>query len=452
MLAEKKGRHEPFSPVDPLPLSDEIEAGFNRYARILVEHAIDLRPKQRLAICGELGHRELALRIGEAAYSAGAGQVAYRLFDPQITSQIIRRAERDQIVLHQLETQTWFHDVLRTRSALILLTGKTDPNLQPTLRKHHPHTHRIFHQETAQLSAEFLHRALDQQLCASVLATAPTPGWARYLYPGTSAEKAFQNLAKKIFQFTFADRDDGLSHAVREARRLNQRARVLDALQIREIHVTGGGNDLRLSFDEAICWRTAEAVTEEGQRFCVNVPSFEVFTVPHRNKTNGRLVASRPIRVAGGVTVDGLELQFDRGRVVSATADRGIDAFRSWLEVDEGASYLGEFALVGEDSPIARSGETFHHLLLDENAASHVALGCGLTAALRDGRAMSLSELKARGCNRSSLHLDLAFGSTEVDIVASKTDRGPVTLIEGGEWRASAFEPAPAQRLMQATA
>ncbi len=175
--------------------------------------------------------------------------------------------------------------------------------------------------------------------------------------------------------------------------------------------------------------------TSSGQRYVYNVPSFEVFTTPDRRTVEGRLVTTRPLHLPGGEVVDGLVLEFDGGRVVDFSAERGAEAFGRLIDAEEGARFLGGFALVGSDSPIAASGVVFEHLFLDENAAAHVALGQAYTETLAGGEEMSPEELDAVGCNRSAVHLDVAFGSAEVDVAAAgASGTGEVAVLTGGLW------------------
>jgi aminopeptidase len=251
----------------------------------------------------------------------------------------------------------------------------------------------------------------------------------------TSAEPdAYDRVADVVLEACFADRDGALGLAVEHRRRLAARQRALDELRIAELHVTGGGNDLRIGLSPQARWIGASQETVSGQRFHCNLPSEESFTTPDRRRTRGRLVASRPFRTAAGLLVEGLKLEFRDGRVVDLDADRGKEGFAEWLAADDGAGYLGEVALVGQDSPVARSGLFFDLTLLDENAACHVALGDGIRTALAGGETMGAARLAAIGANRSRIHTDVMFGSPAVDVVATESRAGEVVLLAAGRW------------------
>ena len=102
--------------------------------------------------------------------------------------------------------------------------------------------------------------------------------------------------------------------------------------------------------------------------------------------------------------------------IVEARARTGQDVLRRVLETDEGAARLGEVALVPYSSPISQSGLLFYNTLFDENAASHIALGQAYSKCFVDGGKLSEDELRARGANRSLIHIDWMIGSDEIDV------------------------------------
>ncbi len=417
------------------------EEHFDRYARLLVEHGAGLRPGQELYLRGEVAHRDLVLRIADAAYDAGAAAVHFRLKDPLILAQLARRGRREHLALYHDREACWINDLVRTRSAVISLVGDELPRLMPELARSHPERHALLAQGASQAATGLLVHGVNRGVCPWVVAGAVTPEWARLVFPDLSAEAAEERLWEIVFELTYADRDDAEVLAAAKDRRLHTRRRLLDELEIREVRVTGGGTDLTVGFSERARWLGGSKDTADGQTFNANVPSEENFTTPDRRLTDGRLVATMPFRTKSGLLVDGLVLTFRHGRVVDFEATEGEEGFRRWIDSDEGARYLGEFALVGSDSPIAESGLFFEHTLYDENAWPHAALGQGYASGLEGGPEMSARELDGMGCNRSMIHTDVMFGSTEVSVVATRTRRGEVVLIDRGSWRARFLDP-----------
>lgn len=406
----------------------------NRYAELLVGHAAGLRPGQTVFIATSVDHREAALRVGEVASRLGARRVRYRHVDPLETEQLIRHGTLEQIHLYHVEVEAWFSEIIATGGVLIVLHAVDEPELIPELAQAHPRNYAIYTRGLMAAALAFQTRALVQRLCPVVNAPVPSLVWARRVFPELAENEAMARLAQFIFHVVDADQPDAIERAVARDRELKARAAALNRLGIREIRVTGGGNDLRVSVPDKARWRGGRFRTNAGQQFLPNVPTFEVFTNPDPHRTHGRLVASRPVPLGLGLLVKDLVLEFREGRVIDFQASEGGDPFGRWLATDDGSRSLGEFALVPGDSPIAQSGLLFGYYIFEENAASHVGLGLGLAACLPDSEGMSSQELRAAGCNQSTMHLDIPFGSPNVLILATQSRVGEVVLLAEGKW------------------
>jgi aminopeptidase len=175
---------------------------------------------------------------------------------------------------------------------------------------------------------------------------------------------------------------------------------------------------------------------QNGIDFVANLPTEEIFTMPHKEKTEGVVTATKPLSY-GGSLVEDFSLTFSAGRVVKATAKTGEASLRKLLETDEGASALGEVALVPHSSPISQTGLLYHNILIDENASCHLALGQAYRATMENGEAMSDDEFAAAGGNKSMIHTDFMIGSGEMDVDGFREDGTAEPIMRGGEW---AFE------------
>jgi aminopeptidase len=166
----------------------------------------------------------------------------------------------------------------------------------------------------------------------------------------------------------------------------------------RRLRFVGPGTDLVALIPRTHRWCTAHLTTPRGVAFVANLPAEEIFTAPHKFGVNGRVRIARPV-AHGGVTIEGIELEFVRGRVVAAGADTGAEVLEHLLALDAGAAHLGEIALVPRKEALPWAGRAHHHILLDENSAPHIALGDGYRFCSRAWWPLAL--------NRSLLHLDL---------------------------------------------
>jgi aminopeptidase len=139
------------------------------------------------------------------------------------------------------------------------------------------------------------------------------------------------------------------------------------------------------------------------------------------------VASTRPLQLKTGSLVEGLVVRFEGGRAVSIEAERGADALRALASADDGAARLGEVALVDREGRVGRLGTVFHETLLDENAASHVALGMAYPE--------TVGPEDRRRANHSSQHIDFMIGGDDVDVTGLTPDGREVPVLRGGAWQ-----------------
>jgi aminopeptidase len=180
-------------------------------------------------------------------------------------------------------------------------------------------------------------------------------------------------------------------------------------------------------------WNGGQEMTQSGIKFSANIPTEEIFTLPHKDQVEGIVSGTKPIYY-GGSLIEDFTLTFSEGRVVRATARKGEDSLHRLLETDEGANRLGEVALVPHSSPISRSGRLFYNIVLDENASSHLAFGWAYKVMMQGGGQMSAEAFSAAGGNLSQAHVDFMIGSGEMDVDGIRKDGLTEAVMRSGEW------------------
>jgi aminopeptidase len=229
------------------------------------------------------------------------------------------------------------------------------------------------------------------------------------------------------------DQDDYLEAWTRHDAMLKQRSKCLNAMKVEELHFYGPGTDLRVRLSPLSRFAGGTELSATGIRFEPNIPTEECFTTPDWRGTEGRVRATRTVQINGKL-IQGLEMRFERGRIVDFTAKTGAETFETYISSDEGARQLGEVALVGIDSPIYQSGLVFEEILFDENAACHIAVGSAYKFCLEGSASMNQEELQAIGCNESSVHTDIMISSEEVNVRAKLRDGSEKDLLVRGSF------------------
>lgn len=231
---------------------------------------------------------------------------------------------------------------------------------------------------------------------------APIPVWAHAAYVDLPSEQRLAALWEDMFAATRVDEPSPLAAWQLHLQLLQQQCTRLNAQRLRTLRYLGPGTDLSVALPAGHVWCTAQLATKSGLPFVANLPTEEIFTAPHRDSAEGTLRVSRPIS-HGGSVIAGIELQFKRGRVVTATAQSGVDLLTRLLDTDEGACRLGEVAILPGPTALRRTDRLFYHSLLDENARNHVALGESYRFCQQPPDDSAL--------NRSLVHVDLPLNA-----------------------------------------
>jgi aminopeptidase len=254
----------------------------------------------------------------------------------------------------------------------------------------------------------------------------PTVGWAKQVYPDLDDEAALARLWEQVVHVCRLDEEDPraawsarMEELVAVAGRLTERR--FDAL-----HFEGPGTDLRVGLLPTSKWICASFDTVDGIRHIPNLPTEEIFSAPDPMRVDGVVAATKPLDLQGTI-VEGLRVRFENGRAVQIDADANADAMEARIQLDEGAARLGEVALVDRQGRIGQLDTVFYDTLLDENAASHVALGNAYAFCVEDPDRSRL--------NTSGIHIDFMIGGDDVSVTGVTAGGERVPVLRGGDWQ-----------------
>ena len=266
-----------------------------------------------------------------------------------------------------------------------------------------------------------------------VVAAAASPAWAKSLFPDLSVEKAVEKLWENIFAATRVNLDDPIAAWSEHDKNLKKYSKFLNKSQFTKLIYKAPGTDLEVCLVENHIWQGGSGTSKAGATFFANIPTEEIFTMPHAYKVNGVVKATKPL-IELGNTIENFSFTLKDGKIVDCTAEKGKDVLKTLLSIDEGASRLGEVALVPHDSPISNTNILFKDTLFDENASCHFAFGAAYSDTVENGEKLSAAEKKKIGMNESMTHVDFMVGGPELSVIGIDKNGKEVQILKNGNW------------------
>ena len=389
-----------------------------RLADLVVGFGANVQPDQIVSVSCEPGKEALTRAIAASAYRRGARFVDVQWFDPWVKRARIEHA-RDETLDFGPD---WYGERVLAlgdqRAARIALSGPSAPGLLEDLDPVRSGRDRL-------PSLKESGKVVNDRTTNWSIIPATTPAWAAVVFPDLPPQEALAALDERIVHVLRLDTEDPIAAWRERADTLVSAAGRLTERGFDALHYEGPGTDLTLGLLEGARWRAARFETVDGIEHMPNLPTEEVFSTPDPGRADGVVAASKPLVLIDGTVVRGLRVRFEAGSAVEITADSAQDTMRTIAGRDEGAARLGELALVDDEGRIGKLDTVFYDTLIDENAASHIALGQGFPFLLDEpGRS-----------NESQIHIDFMIGSPELTVTGITRDGARVPVLVGGKWR-----------------
>lgn len=405
------------------------ERKLEEYAELLVKTGLAVMPGQTVSISCAVDNAKLARLCAKYCYEAGARDVIMLWNDDELTR--LRYMMADSAVFDEVRSAdaALYGELLDLRSPRLALHGSDPESLKGVdadrvARRQRSNGVAAKDYFSAQTSNKF-------QWC---VAGCPCPAWAKKVFPDLPVEDAVEKLWEAIFAVCRVEGDG--KAAERWSKFAADQKRIIAKLneyRFTELRYKNSlGTDLVIGLPEGHIWSGATEMSEPGAEFVANIPTEEIFTAPHRLRADGIVYSTKPLVMHGNL-VENFSLRFENGRIVEVKAEHGEEFLRAEIDMDDGARYLGEVALVPQKSPISESGILFYDTLFDENASCHFAFGSAYPC-IEGAAGMSDEELLEKGINDSITHVDFMVGSADLSIIGITADGTEIAVFENGNW------------------
>ena len=398
---------------------NQIDVWKDKLAELAVFGA-NVQPGQFVAITSYVGKEDVTRRITRAASERGAKYVDVLYFDQWLKRERIAHADDDTLDFAPPWMRERLYYLSDERAARISLSGPHAPRalegLDPAragrdLLPYLPETGEVVNRMTTSWN----------------IVPVPTPPWAELVYPELDAEQGYERLWEDVAHICRLDADDPNDAWVQRSAELKANAQRLTDRHFDALRLHGDGTDLTIGLFPSAHWAAGDLETVEGRRHSPNIPTEEVFGTPDPERVDGYVSATMPLELSGSI-IDGIRIEFEGGRAVKIDASSGSDALRAVAARDEGASRLGEIALVDGEGRIGPLERVFYDTLIDENAASHIALGSGYEHPVDD-------PAERERINKSKVHVDFMIGSPELHVDGITRDGRHVPVLRNGAWQ-----------------
>lgn len=400
----------------------------DKHAELAVRVGLNLQPGQNLIITAPAEALPLVRRIVKAAYKAGAGLVTPILSDEDVTLARFENAADESFD----KAPDWLYEGMAraySQNTARLAITRDDPTL---LSQSDPA--KVARANRANVTAyKPALKFISEFAINWTIVSYPTLGWAKAVFPDLDDDAAVEKLANAIYAASRVDVNDPVLAWQEHNANLAMRAQWLNEQDFDALHFKSAITDLTVGLAEEHEWVGGATRAKNGVVCNPNIPTEEVFTTPHAQKVDGTVRSTKPL-AHQGTLIEDIEVRFEGGKIVEASAKKGNEVFQKLIDTDEGARRLGEVALVPHSSPISQTGILFLDTMYDENAACHIALGQCYSKCFKGGDKISEEAVTAQGGNASLIHVDWMIGSADMDIDGITKSGERVPVFRKGEW------------------
>lgn len=400
-----------------------------KYVDLALNIGLNLQKEQILVIMSPVETAPFTRLLVEKAYELGASEVIIHWSDDFCKKMTFTYGKKEIFE----EMPDWQVDSLMyyaNKGAAFLSIAANDPELLAGIDNEKIGA---YQKTRGQALKPYYDKIMVNELQWNIISV-PTLAWAKKVFPNINDDEAMDMLWHAILKSTKADSENPIETWKNHLSILKEKMDYLNNKQFEKVVITNSlGTNLTVKLPKNHIWASGKDVTQSGIEFVANIPTEEVFSMPHKYGVDGIVYASKPLNY-GGTLIEDFSITFKDGKIIDFSAKSGYEALENLVSIDEGAKYLGEIALVPFDSPISNLGILFYNTLFDENASCHLAIGQAYSSCIQNGDKLSSEEMEEVGMNDSLTHVDFMFGTSDLSIVGYEENGNCENIFINGNW------------------
>lgn len=405
------------------------EVLLEKYAELVVKVGVNIQPGQVLLVQAPLETVEFTRLVVAKAYETGAKYVQVEWDDEAVTKMRYEKAPDDSFGYYPKWQADMVEQLAEGGGALLhikvpdpmLLSGVDGSKVAAAVK-------------AAAVAREKFQGYIRTNKISWSLIKAPTRAWANKVFADLPENERIEAMWEAIFRMNrVSENENPIEAWRRHIDELKERQEHMNKKRYKSLHYRAPGTDLKVELPEGHLWLGGGDHNESGVYFVANMPTEEIYSMPLRTGVNGTVTSTLPLNLNGRL-VEGIRLTFKDGKVTEYDAETGREHLTALLATDDGASYLGEVALVPHHSPISLMKRTFYNTGIDENASCHFALGSSYPVNIKGGTKLTKEELLQKGANVSLTHVDFMIGSAELEIDGELQDGTIEPVFRKGNW------------------
>ena len=405
------------------------KSDLRKYARLIVRTGANVQKGQPVVISSSVDDAYFTKLIVEEAYKAKASEVMVDWHCTDITKLTYKYAKTS--VLKELPD--WVVERLKYRAKTLpamIHIESSDPDAMASIDQN-----KMMEVRRAQGPIlKPIRKEMENKYQWTIAAIAGE-AWAKKIFPDLNKKQAMEKLWDAILKCARVT-GDPVENWKQHNAYLLEKCNKLNDLNIKTLtYKSVNGTDFSVELIPGVIFMGGGSNTVNGVYYNPNMPTEECFISPNKYSAEGVVYSSKPLSVMGTL-VDNFGFKFEKGKIVEVLAkdEKHKAILEQLVSIDEGASRLGEVALVPFNSPVNETGLLFYNTLFDENACCHLAIGMGFEDTIKGFETMSPDEIKAFDLNDSIIHVDFMIGTADLSIVAETQNGFAVTIFENGTW------------------